>query len=326
MTDTATPAPAPRRKGLAYVFFGEDGLRAGWSILLYIVLLVALSFAFNYVAHLFYPAKATPDAAGGRKVGTVIFVEGFGFAVLALAAFIVSRVERRPFSAYGLRSARLAPDLLAGMVWGLVMLSLLVGVLAAAGLLVFDGVALAGAAAAIYAAEWFLAFLFVGLLEEFLFRGFLQYTLARGVAGITRALSPANLRARTIGFWVAAFVFSVVLFALAHVGNGGETLLGIAAVSSAGLVFVYSLYRTGSLWWAIGFHATWDWAQSYLYGVADSGQVMEGHLLNTHPAGTALLSGGTTGPEGSILVLPTLLLTALIIRHTLPRRVAAFDA
>ena len=132
--------------------------------------------------------------------------------------------------------------------------------------------------------------------------------------------------ARTIGFWVAAFVFSVVLFALAHMSNGGETALGIITVSLAGLVFVYSLYRTGSLWWAIGFHAAWDWAQSFLYGVADSGQASEGRLFMTHPAGAAWLSGGTTGPEGSLLVVPTLLLTAAIIYWTLPKRTEAFDA
>ena len=312
---------APRRHGIGYIFVGKDGLRAGWSILLFLALVSFFSFVF---ASLHHPDRTT--VGGPDRPTTVIFGEAIGFGFMVLAAFLVSLIERRPFARYGLKRERLLPDLLAGLGWGLVMLSLLVGALMLSGALVIEGLALHGIEAVRYAGLWFVGFLFVGLLEEFLFRGFLQYTLARGVAGIVRAVSPANPRAATIGFWVAAFVFSILLFAAAHLGNGGETVMGIVSVSMAGLTLVYALYRTGSLWWSIGFHTAWDWAQSFLYGVADSGHAAEGHLLATHPAGAPLLSGGTTGPEGSLLVVPTLLLTLYIIHRTLPKRAAAFEA
>ena len=73
-------------------------------------------------------------------------------------------------------------------------------------------------------------------------------------------------------------------------------------------MFAFSLWRTGSLWWAIGLHAAWDWAQSFLFGVADSGGISTHRLLSTHPVGPAWLSGGATGPEGSIFVLLVMLL------------------
>lgn len=320
MTDDITHAPRAKR-GLPWIFVGKEGLRAGWSMLLFLALIVATSLVLRY----FHPPSKGP-ATSGTNARTAIIGEGVGFLVMAAAAFVVSLIERRSFARYGLRGARALPDLLTGAMWGLVMLSLLVGALVLTHAMVFDGLALHGAAILFYGGEWLAAFLLVGLLEEFLFRGFLQYTLARGVAGIVHAIRPGEPRARTIGFWTAAFVFSVVLFALAHTGNHGETALGIVTVALAGSTFVYALYRTGSLWWAIGFHASWDWAQSFLYGVADSGQVSEGRLFSTHPTGAALLSGGTTGPEGSILVAPILLLTLLVIHKTLPRRAAAFDA
>jgi hypothetical protein len=78
------------------------------------------------------------------------------------------------------------------------------------------------------------------------------------------------------------------------------------------------------LWWAIGFHASWDWAQSYLYGVADSGTMVNNHLLLTHPTGRPLMSGGFTGPEGSIYVLAVLLLVTIIVFLTLPKRTAPY--
>jgi uncharacterized protein len=85
------------------------------------------------------------------------------------------------------------------------------------------------------------------------------------------------------------------------------------------MVFCLSLWRSGSLWWAIGFHASWDWGQSFLYGVADSGLMVQHHLFATHPEGKPILSGGSTGPEGSIYVLAVLALVVLIIFFTLRR-------
>jgi membrane protease YdiL (CAAX protease family) len=314
-------ASAPAKRGIGYIFVGKEGLRAGWSLLLFFALFALVSFTISRV----HPQARGPSA-GGITAEKTIIGEGLGFFVLAASALIVALVERRPFARYGLRGSRLLPDVLTGAAWGLMMLSLLVGALALSGALVFDGLAQHGAAAFVYGAKWLLAFVLVGLLEEFLFRGFLQYTLARGVAGIVGWINPGNARARTIGFWFAALVFSIVLFAVAHTGNSGETAFGIFTVALAGLTFVYVLYRTGSLWWAIGYHTTWDWAQSFLYGVPDSGQVSEGRLFLTHPAGAALLSGGPAGPEGSIFVVPTMLLTMLVIYKTLPKRTTAFDA
>ncbi|TPG55320.1 CPBP family intramembrane glutamic endopeptidase [Sphingomonas glacialis] len=322
MTDTDLPSPAHSQR--SFVFIGKDGLRAGWSLLLYLIFVAVLAAVVAGVTMGFHPP--TPKAGTPQAPLPTIGGEAASFFVVAFAAFLVAGIERRPFSHYGLRAAALLPDLLKGMAWGLAMLSLLVGMLALSGVLVFDGVALGLGEALRYGGLWFVAFCLVGLFEEFLTRGFLQFTLARGIAGIVSAISPTNTYARTIGFWVAAAVFSVGLFAVGHLFNNGETAMGLVSVALAGLTFAYVLYRTGSLWWAIGFHATWDWAQSFLYGVPDSGGMMQGHLLLTHPVGATWLSGGATGPEGSVLVIPVLLLTILIIHRTLPRRATAFDA
>lgn len=149
-----------------------------------------------------------------------------------------------------------------------------------------DSGLLCGLTAWKYALGRGLVFLLVGVFEESLLRGYLQYTLSRG-----------------IGFWWAALLLSKA-FALGRLGNGGESVLGIAEVCTAGLVFCLSLWYTGSVWWAVGFHAGWDWGQSYFYGAADSGLVVKGHLLASHPSGSPLWSRGTVGPEGSILIVP----------------------
>jgi len=59
--------------------------------------------------------------------------------------------------------------------------------------------------------------------------------------------------------------------------------------------------------------------ESFLYGVADSGLMIQHHFVATHAHGAPLMSGGATGPEGSILVLPILALVSGIVVFTLPR-------
>jgi membrane protease YdiL (CAAX protease family) len=312
----------PPRPTLRRLFLGDDGLRAGWSLLLFVIMfgvLIAGAHSAMLRLHLIHPTAANAANAEMTPRRTVVG-EAVGFAALALAAFFMSLIERRPFGRYGLTATRALPDFAMGLLWGMTMLSVLIGCLLATHTIVFAGLALHGPLAFTFAAKWALVFLLVGLFEEFLFRGYIQYTVSRGVAGITRAMDIHNRHAHLIGFLVAAFIFSIVFFTLAHIGNQGETFEGIFAVALAGATFAFSLWRTGTLWWAIGFHTSWDWAQSYLYGTPDSGNLAAGHLLISHHQGSAFLSGGSAGPEGSIFVIPTLLLTALIIHFTLPRR------
>jgi hypothetical protein len=62
----------------------------------------------------------------------------------------------------------------------------------------------------------------------------------------------------------------------------------------------------------------WDWAQSFLYGVPDSGQLVQGRLFATHASGNVLLSGGTVGPEGSVLLVPVMALVIVVLLYTHP--------
>ena len=315
--------PEPPRPTLRRLFYGDDGLRAGWSVLLFLLITALLVAAINTLVHHFHhpvKAKVPSTQVAESTFPTMLFGEGSGVLILLLSSWIMSLLERRPFSRYGLRLQRMPSDILFGFFWGLLCLSLLVGTMVLTHALAFDGLLLNGQVAVVDGLKWFLGFLLVGLLEEYLFRGYLQYTVARGVAGITRALDPGNCHSFQWGFWIAAFVFSGVFFMAGHLGNSGESVTGIISVGLAGAVFAFSLYRTGSLWWAIGFHTTWDWAQSYLYGVFDSGTMVEGHLLASHPIGPKLLSGANDGPEASIFCIPIFFVIAAIIHFTLPKR------
>ena len=323
----APPSPFSARN----VFLGADGLRAGWSLLIFAVLLAALLAATTFLFSKIYPhppAAAHPATQTGKppaapvakgapiKPRPMLLNEGLAFFCVALATWIMAKIERRPNSVYGFSPRRWLPNFAAGLVWGLVFLSLLVLTLRATGLLVFDARLLFGAAALHYGAIWLVGFLLVGLLEEYLTRGYLQFTLTRGLSGIYAWLFKTP-HANALGFWTAAVILSF-LFGFGHRSNPGESPLGLLSAGLAGFFFCFSLWRTGSLWWAVGFHCTWDWAQSFLYGVADSGLMVQGHLFGTHPLGRPFLSGGLTGPEGSLFLYPVLALAVAILVLTLP--------
>jgi hypothetical protein len=241
--------------------------------------------------------------------------EAVQFLLTFLVTWIMSKIERRPNSVYGFGGRRKLPNFMAGLGWGVVCLSLLVLTLWKTGLLVVDSRLLFGSDIVRYGAIWLIGFLFVGLFEEYLTRGYLQYTLTRGLAGIYQWVFKTR-HSEAFGFWSAAILVSF-LFGLGHGKNPGESPIGLLSAGLAAMVFCFSLWRTGSLWWAIGFHTAWDWSQSFLYGVADSGLVIQHHLLATHPVGKPVLSGGATGPEGSIFILAVLALASLIIVVTL---------
>ncbi|HEY6331758.1 MAG TPA: CPBP family intramembrane glutamic endopeptidase [Blastocatellia bacterium] len=293
-----TDGPAGSPSVLREIFFGPRELRAGWRLLIFLATLIGCFIIVVLLARLLLPpppSTVQPLAvtATGLGLGLALFL-----AVLA-AAFVMSRIEKRPMKAYGmpLRSAFQA-KFWVGAVWGFVALTLLLGGLYAMGDFDFGRPLLHGPDIAIYGGAWFISFVFTGLFEEYLFRGYPQFTLTTGM-----------------GFWPSAIVLSIV-FALAHSTNPGESKLGVFQIIPFAIFFCLTLRRTGSLWFAVGFHAAWDWGQSYFYGIADSGFVTQGHLLNSSFHGPTLMTGGSVGPEGSILILPLFVLTLVVFHLT----------
>lgn len=282
--------PTPRKRGIGWVFKGDQGIRAGWGVALFILLYLLFAFLTGWLARPYLMAirqmKEMP-----LKLG-LIMEAAQGLPAL-FATIIMALMERKSFRAYGYQGQAKLSRFFSGLVWGFVALSALVLALWKTHFLVFDGQSLHGTAILKYGLGWGMMFLIVALFEESTLRGYLQYTLTRGM-----------------GFWWGALLLST-LFGFSHGTNPGESPVGLFGAAAVGLVFCISLWYTGSLWWALGCHASWDWAESYFYGTSDSGLVAKGHLFSEHPVGPNFWSGGATGPEGSVLALGLLVVMAI---------------
>jgi len=288
--------PAPPRRNP--VLFNEHGLRAGWRLLIYILLVFGISVSISFIARRIHPptgAIPSPPA--------VFLQEALGFAVVFGCALIMSRIERRSPGDYGLPIAEaFGRKFWLGMLLGLVEISVLIGLISAFGGYSFGSLALSSKGILGWGLLHIAIFTAVGFFEEFLFRGYTQFTLADG-----------------IGFWPAAIILSLGFGAL-HLGNPGEGPVGAASVALVGLFFAFTLRRTGNLWYAVGLHASFDWGETYLFSVPNSGTFMEGHLSNSILHGAKWLTGGTVGPEGSLFCFITMGLQFLVVMWLFPKK------
>ena len=222
-------------------------------------------------------------------------------AALGCYALAVRLGEGRGARELALRPA--VPGLAVGTGLGLLMMTILMGVLAVTGLydITLDGPApaWAGLGLALQAA----------VTEELWMRALLLRLL-------WRAFGP-----------VPAFAVSALVFAALHLANPGATVLAGATVAVAGLMFCALFALTGRLWVPIGLHLAWNFAQGYLFGAAVSGGDLGGSIAvsTARPGAAAWLTGGTFGPEASVFAL--ILVTAVTVGALwLARKAGRFDA
>lgn len=286
-------APPPPKTG---IFRGPHGIRAAWRALIFVVIVAGLFFSLFVVVRFLGGRPQTRVSM--LTPGGVSLSEGITFLFTSIAALLMARIERRKYGDYGL-PVRLAlrKNFWIGTLVGFLAISTtLLAIFALHGFRL-TGLSIHGRTILTSTLAWSGTFIVVGLAEEFSFRGYLQFTLTTGM-----------------GFWPTAILLSV-LFGLAHGLNPGETKFGLLSVVVFALLFCLFLRRTGNLWWAVGFHAGWDWGQTFLYGVPDSGIAPYHNLFGSAFSGPAWLTGGTVGPEASIFTPIVLLIVAVLFRR-----------
>jgi len=277
-------------------------MRAGWRLLLFaIFFFVAINLVGLAAVALRLPLPASRSVITPQ---TVITQELVSILATFAAVLAMARIERRSFFSYGLpwRGA-FGGRFWKGAAWGLVAFSATILLIAALHGFSLGQVVLSGRALVRQSLVWGLAFLLVGIWEESFFRGYALLTLADG-----------------IGFWPAASVLSGFFCYVHLVGNGGEAWAGMPQIFVIAMLFCLTLRRTGNLWFAVGMHAGWDYAETYLFSSPDSGLVSPGTLVTSSFHGPRWLTGGAVGPEGSVFSVVVLIVAMLLFARLYPPR------
>ncbi len=282
------------------IFFNSRGLRAGWRLLIFVPVFIGLGFLADLVAtkivHVKQRAFLDPIS--------FVYAESQALILVLIATWIMSRIERRRFAAYGISSARecFGRHFWVGTVWGIASTAAVIGLIATFGGYRVHGLAIHGATLWYFTFVWLLANLLIGFAEEFQFRAYVLATTADG-----------------IGFWAAAIVLSLAFGALHYFFKPHERWEDFASTGLLGFFLCFTLRRTGSLSFAIGFHAAFDFANLFVFSGQNAGEFAVGRLLDTSWHGPDRLTGGLLGPEARWMVFPVIAAMFALFAWLYPR-------
>jgi membrane protease YdiL (CAAX protease family) len=283
------------RSSIASIFIGPDGLRAGWRFLLFAL---GIELGALIVEEPLAQVLARYFAINLRELSApALLIREF---VFCLSVFLVTGIfalaERRRIDSYGLPIEQAFGKFFwKGMLAGLLVVLFVAGAMILSGAMVLHGLALHGSDLARLTLLWFIANILIGLAEEYTFRGYALQSLWRSA-----------------GFWPAALI-TTAIFAGDHLEKPNENAIDIGMIFFLGLILCLSIRRTGSLWWAVGWHAGFDFGQLFLIGTRNGGQTPVGRLFNVTFPGPAWLNGGELGTESSIFMVPAAIATLIYV-------------
>ncbi len=237
-------------------------------------------------------AKALHISPGLTAAATALSEVTINFLIALICTGIFALYERRRVDSYGLPvnqafRARMWEGFAAGVAMaGIVALGMVL-----LGGMQIHGLAMMGSALAVSALAWFGANICVGISEEFWFRSYFLQTLWK-----------------SLGFWPAASTIALIFAADHYFFKAGENIRDVITLVSLSLLMSYTVLKTGTLWFAVGFHIAFDYMQLFVIGTPNGSRIPAGHLLDVTFSGPTWITGGVLGTEASFLMYPLIAL------------------
>lgn len=252
-------------------------------LLLYVAAIAACVVVATLVSRLLVPPAPSPWHS-------LVWIKNLLLppALFFLYAGMVRKLEGRSADEIGVRQGTrlFLPGLMVGA--GIIGASFLI--LWSSGMVTLEGgTGLAGLAAAI------LVPLVTAMGEELIFRAIIFGTLEEIFGSLV------------------AIILSALLFGLAHLANPGATPFTIMALSvELGGMLAMAYILTRNIWYPVAIHAAWNFTEAFIFGAYNSGVRDPSSLLRTELVGPDIVTGGTFGPEGSVVTLVLSLLVSSV--------------
>jgi membrane protease YdiL (CAAX protease family) len=299
----------PKRSTIKRIFISPDEprLRAGWRLLLQIMLLLSVGsttiIALQFLLQL-YPLPPTPEMATLLN-GLVALIS------ITISVFIARRLfDRRTIVSLGLKiNMQALEDILAGFLIPALMMAAIFFLEYAFGWTEYIGLAWQQLTIDMFLPGLLIGlvtFIAVGWQEELLFRGYLLQNLEEGIS------LPWGI------------LISSILFSAFHLLNPNteQIIMVVLGILLSGLFLAYAYLRTRSLWLPIGLHIGWNFFEGPIFGFPVSGISSESLFLHA-PIGPDLITGGAFGPEAGLIFLPALGLGFALVYYVTHGRVVS---
>jgi len=229
-------------------------------------------------------------------MGNRLYNDSFTLLTILLTTWLMTQfLDHRPFKTAGLAFDHIIKYFLTGLSVGIIWLAGSIGIAWIFGWVLplqpigFSWSVLIGAAISMF---------FNVIAQELLLCGFILQTIRRESNAIT------------------AIIVSSALFAGYHAGAFKGEWLPAINVFGAGLLFCIAYISTGSLWFPIFIHYTWDVLVGPVLGLTESGRSDLGagwKMITVN--GPPIFIGGKFGLEGGLIVTLTIITIIIFIYY-----------
>ncbi|GAB4229182.1 MAG: CPBP family intramembrane metalloprotease [Ekhidna sp.] len=290
-----------------FKYKGDNRLRAGWRILLFIIIFWVFAATIFAVKPLFGDITKREFLQKYSLIIVSILAIGASVSVWLARTF----VDKKSVRSLGLKwNHQTAKDLLFGFALSGLMAGSFLLILLVFNLVSLDGISFSSAplngpfdyvsfmkvTSVASLGLLLLEHILVGYWEELVFRGYFLQNMIEGMG------------------MKIAIVVSCGIYGLIHMSNPNATLLSSLIIIIFGYLRIYGYLSTRMLWLSIGMHIGWNFFQGPIFGFAASGH-QHATLLNINRISTHdWLTGGEFGPEGSVLILPIVGLALLAMK------------
>lgn len=280
---------------IATLFVVNGRLRPLWRAVLYFALanwivLPLLDRGMPFAA-------STLHVPGGLTAGAIALAEIELFVGALICTALFALYERRRIDSYGLPLDRaFGRNTWEGMVAGVLLAGVVAGGMLVLGGMQIHGFATTGMPLLFAGLAWLAANVCIGVAEEFWYRSYFLQTWWK-----------------SLGFWPGALVVAIIFTTDHYFYKTGENIWDVVTLVSLSLMMSYSVLRSGTLWFAVGFHIAFDFMQLFVIGTPNGSRIPVGHMLDVTFQGPVWLTGGVLGTEASFLMYPAIALLWLFV-------------
>jgi membrane protease YdiL (CAAX protease family) len=283
--------------GQIFLSSSEPRLRAGWRLLVQVILQIGLTVAAGLA--IFIPYSLLTGTTGISGAPYLAFSEIIEIVTVTLSVYLARRfLDKRSFVSLGFAVNKQAIfDILSGIGITFFMMGLIFFLERLFGWLSLKAFAWSIEPVQNVIAQvllFFIVFIVVAWNEELMSRGYHLQTIASGF----------NL------FW--GLIISSAIFGVLHLANPHATWISALGIFFAGLFLGFAYIRTRQLWLSIGLHIGWNFFEGVLFGFPVSGLDIY-HLTRINVSGPELWTGGAFGPEAGLILLPAIALGSCLV-------------